>query len=174
MVTQLAKNAGLRVVATASRQETRDWCLTMGASDVIDHRQPLPPQLATLGLETVDFIFNASDTDAYWPVMAELIAPLGRICCLVDNRAPIPLNALKQKSATFAWEFMFTRAMFGTPDMARQGEILNSIAAAVDRGEILPTRTETLGPISAATLREAHARIESGKGIGKLVVVGWP
>lgn len=39
-VTQLGAKAGLRVVSTASGPETREWCLTMGASDVVDRRQP--------------------------------------------------------------------------------------------------------------------------------------
>jgi hypothetical protein len=31
-----------------------------------------------------------------------------------------------------------------------------------------------LTPISAATLREAHAAVEGGRTIGKIVVEGWP
>ena len=34
--------------------------------------------------------------------------------------------------------------------------------------------TRRLAPISAATLREAHAAVESGRTIGKVVVEGWP
>src|SRR5690606_39075213 len=45
---QLAKIAGLRVIATASRDETVDWCRALGADDVIDHRQPLRPQIEAL------------------------------------------------------------------------------------------------------------------------------
>jgi hypothetical protein len=59
----------------------------------------------------------------------------------------VPLNALKSKSARFVWEFMFTRSMFGTPDLAMQGEILRAVAARVDGGELVSTPTETLRPI---------------------------
>ena len=40
---QLARKlTGLTVIATASRPETRDWVLGLGADHVIDHSQPLP------------------------------------------------------------------------------------------------------------------------------------
>jgi NADPH2:quinone reductase len=49
IATQLARElTRLRVVATASRPDTRDWCLKMGAHDVIDHRQPLSGQVKGL------------------------------------------------------------------------------------------------------------------------------
>jgi NADPH2:quinone reductase len=68
---------------------------------------------------------------------------------------------------------MFTRAMFGTPDIARQHEILTRTADLVDRGELCTTLTDTLRPINAANLREAHRRLESGTTIGKVVLAGW-
>jgi hypothetical protein len=34
--------------------------------------------------------------------------------------------------------------------------------------------TERLSPINAANLRTAHAKLESGRMIGKLVLTGWP
>ena len=78
-----------------------------------------------------------------------------------------------RKSAGLVWEFMFTRPMFATPDRARQGEILTRIAQMAAEGRLRPTGTETLSPISADTLREAHRRIESGRTIGKIVLSGF-
>lgn len=170
---QLAKLAGLKVIATASRPETKKWVHDLGADHVVDHRQPLPAQLKALGFAGVDFIANFNNTDAYWRVMAELIRPQGGIVAIVENDGPLELGLLKSKSATFAWEFMFTRAMFQTPDMAKQSELLNETAALVDAGKIRTTLTETLSPINAANLRAAHARLESGRTIGKLVLAGW-
>lgn len=167
---QLARWAGLHVTATASRPETVEWCRTMGADVVIDHRQPLAPQLAE---PEFDYIANFSDTDYYWPAMADLIKPQGKIGSIVENRGPLDINLLKSKSATFVWEFMFTRSMFGTPDMRRQGEILNQIAALIDAGTFRTTLTETLTPINAANLRFAHQKLESGRMIGKLAIAGW-
>jgi zinc-binding alcohol dehydrogenase family protein len=170
---QLAKLAGLSVIASASRPETRQWATSLGADHVVDHRQPLPPQLEALGFREVDFIANFSSTDAYWTVMSEMIRPQGKIVCLVDNAAPLDLKILKRKSATFVWEFMFTRAMFRTPDMSKQGDLLNEVSALVDAKKLRTTLTETLAPINAANLREAHTRLESGRTIGKLALAGW-
>lgn len=171
---QLAKLAGLTVIATASRQETRQWVAGLGADHILDHRQPLPAQLAALGSREVDFIANFSNTDAYWNVMAELIRPQGKIVSIVENSAPLDLNLLKSKSATFVWEFMFTRAMYQTTDMSKQGNLLDETAALVNAKKLRTTLTETFSPINAANLRQAHARLESGRSIGKLAVAGWP
>lgn len=174
MAIQLAKFAGLTVIATASRQETRQWVAGLGADHILDHRQPLPAQLAALGSREVDFIANFSNTDAYWNVMAELIRPQGKIVSIVENSAPLDLNLLKSKSATFVWEFMFTRAMYQTTDMSKQGNLLDETAALVNAKKLRTTLTETFSPITAANLRQAHARLESGRSIGKLAVAGWP
>ena len=43
----------------------------------------------------------------------------------------------------------------------------------IDARKIRGTLRETLRPINAANLRAAHAKLESGTMIGKLVVAGW-
>jgi NADPH:quinone reductase-like Zn-dependent oxidoreductase len=161
------------VIATASRPESRAWCERMGASHVVDHRQPLAPQLAALGLPEVDWIANFSDTDAYWQAMAELIRPQGAIVAIVANRSPLDLNLLKAKSVSFHWEFMFTRPQFRTADRGRQGEILERLAELVEAGAIRSTATTCLVPISPENLARAHALLEGGRTLGKIVLQGW-
>ena len=170
---QLARLAGLVVIATASRPETQKWVTDLGANHVINHRQPLPAQLGTLNFACVHYIANFSNMDVYWSVMAELIRPQGKIVGIVDNKEPLDLKLLKSKSATFAWEFMFTRAMFQTPDMTIQGALLDEVAALIDAKKLRTTLTETISPINAANLRQAHAQLESGRTIGKLALAGW-
>ncbi|MDM7953932.1 MAG: zinc-binding alcohol dehydrogenase family protein [Cyanobium sp. CZS 25K] len=171
---QLAKGAGLTVIASASRPESAAWVRELGATHVVDHHQPLVPQLAALGLAPVDLIANFSDTDAYWEVMAELIRPQGAIVAIVGNRRPLDLNLLKAKSVHLAWEFMFTRSQFQTADMGRQGEILDRLADRFDRGELRSTLCRTLGPINAANLERAYGELASGRMIGKLALSAWP
>ena len=170
---QIAKIANLRVIATASRPETQAWCRTMGADEVIDHTKSLPDQLQRLNYATVDYILNNSSTEQHWAAMCEVIKPQGFICCIVDTIEAVDLNALKRKSIIFAWEFMFTRSMYQTDDMIEQHKLLTRVAHWVDAGMIQSTLTETLSPINAANLRIAHARVESGRMIGKLVLTGW-
>ncbi len=170
---QIAKIAGLKVIATASRPETIAWVKDLGADAVIDHRSNLAPQLEALGIQEVDYIFNTANTAQYWEQTAQIIKPLGKICSIVESPEPLDPNLLMRKSATFSWEMMFTRSMFQTPDMAKQGQILAEVAMWVEEGRLRATATDTLTPINAANLKTAHALLESGKAKGKMVLSGW-
>src|SRR5690606_896287 len=52
---QLARRAGLTVIATASRPETIAWVKELGADHVVNHRQDLAPQVRAAGFEYVDY-----------------------------------------------------------------------------------------------------------------------
>jgi len=171
---QLARRAGFDVIATASRAETADWCRKMGAQHVVDHREPLAPQLAALGFAQIDAAVNFADTDAYWQPLGELLAPEGHVGLIVEPKGPLHIgDPYKAKCIGIHWEFMFGRAKFRTPDMAEQGRILARVAELVDAGELKSIERERLAPINAGNLREAHRRLESGATIGKLVLAGW-
>lgn len=170
---QFAKRAGLTVIATASREETVAWVKELGADHVVDHRRPLRPQLEALGLTQVDWIACFADTDPHWEQMVDLARPQGHIVTIVDNTGPLATALAKAKSLTHAWEMMFTRARFRTPDMAEQGRILSRVAAWVDDGSLRHTLKTTLSPINAANLRQAHRVMESGTAVGKLALAGW-
>jgi len=57
--------------------------------------------------------------------------------------------------------------------MIEQHKLLNQVADWLDAGKLRCTLKETLTPINGANLRKAHARLESGAMIGKLVLRGW-
>lgn len=162
----------LTVIATASRPETVAWATRMGAHHVIDHRQPLAAQVQALGLGAPAFVFSTVNTSGYLPDIAELIAPQGRIA-LIDDPATLDIVPLKRKSLSVHWEFMFTRPLLGTADMARQQHILQEVAQLADAGRIVSTRTQSLGAINAAHLRQAHALLEGGRTIGKITLQGF-
>jgi NADPH:quinone reductase-like Zn-dependent oxidoreductase len=63
--------------------------------------------------------------------------------------------------------------MFKTAGMIRQHELLNQVADWIDAGRIRHAMTTSLTPISVDNLRKAHAQLESGTSIGKLVLHGW-
>jgi NADPH2:quinone reductase len=171
---QLARRAGFTVIATASRPESADWCHAMGAQHVINHREPLGAQLAALGFAQVDAALNFADTDRYWDTLGELLAPQGHVGLIVEPKGALKIgDPYKAKCIGIHWEMMFARPRFRTPDMAEQGRILARVAQLVDAGELKGIRNEALAPINAANLREAHRRLESGAGIGKLVLAGW-
>ncbi len=171
---QLAKElAKLKVIATASRPESEKWCRDLGSDEVIDHTQDLAPQLARVGVPQPEFIFCCNNTDQYFDTFAQIIAPEGKICSIVETHEPHNIYPLMSKSATFVWELMFTRSMYGTPDMIEQHKLLNAVSMLMDEGRLRTTASEVLGPINAANLRKAHEKIETGRTIGKVVLSGW-
>ncbi len=168
---QLAKQvAGLNVIATASRYETETWCRQMGADECINHRKPFKDELNKIGVSSVDYILCLHNTDLHWQNMADAIKPQGRICSVVGNQEPLDLNILKSKSVTFAWEFMFTKSKYGTEDMQSQGELLNRVSELCDRGIIKTTLKANFGSLNTHNLAQAHAQLESGTTIGKIVL----
>jgi len=171
---QLAKQvAQLKVVATASREESRAWCLELGADHVVNHREDIAAQLQAIALPQVDYVLCLNDTDGHWNTMAAVVAPQGHICSIVETSAPVDIDPLKLKSASFSFELMFTRSMFGTADMIEQHKLLNEVARLVDAGTVRTTSAEVVGPIDAKNLRQAHAQIETGRTIGKVVLANW-
>lgn len=171
---QLARAlTALTVVASASRPESGRWVRELGAHHVVNHAKPLKAEVEALGLaEPLRYVFSTHTNAQSWAEVAGFIAPQGRFG-LIDDPEPLDLRLMKFKSVSIHWEAMFTRPMFGTADMIRQHEILTDVAALVDRGAVRPTATRSLGVINAANLRQAHAAIEAGSVIGKLVLAGF-
>lgn len=167
---QLARQlTRMEVIATASRPETRDWCQQMGAHQVVSHHS-LSSDLADLGIVQVDAIFCTNATEQHWQAMAALIRPFGHICTIAESKDPWDLSLLKSKSATFSQEFMFTRSLFQTPDMIEQHRLLQQVATLVDQGVLKSPLTRTLPELTPATLAQAHAELEAGRMMGKLVI----
>lgn len=162
----------LIVISTASRPETQEWVKGLGAHHVIDHSRPLAPQIAELNIGAPAFVFSTTHTEQHASDIAELIAPQGRFGFIDDPKA-LDVMLFKRKAVSIHHELMFTRSLYGTPDMDEQGKILNSLAVLVDDGKIRTTLTEKLSPINAANLKTVHALIESGAARGKIVLEGF-
>jgi zinc-binding alcohol dehydrogenase family protein len=170
---QLARQlTDLTVIATASRPETQGWVRGLGAHHVVDHRKPLADEVAALGIGAPAFVFSTTNTVDHLAQLVEIIAPQGRLA-VIDDPATLDIMPFKRKSVSLHWEFMFTRSMFATADVAAQGELLDEVAGLVDAGTIRTTLADSFGPINAANLRRAHALIESGQARGKIVLEGF-
>lgn len=173
ILVQLARRlTGLTVIGTASRPETSAWVADLGAHHVIDHGQPLAAQLQQIGQPQVRYVASLTQTDAHFAEIAEVVAPQGKVA-LIDDPAALDIRLLKRKSVSLHWEFMFTRPVFATEDMAAQGRLLAELAGLVDAGLVRTTVGEHFGTINAANLKRAHALLESGKARGKIVLEGF-
>ena len=88
----------------------------------------------------------------------------------IDDPQTLNIGAFKPKSISVTPEFMFTRSMFATEDMAYQSDLLRQVADMIDSGQITGTLTEILTGLSVESFREGHQKVESSHMIGKLVI----
>ncbi|KAE8759878.1 MULTISPECIES: zinc-binding alcohol dehydrogenase family protein [Paraburkholderia] len=172
MLIQLANRlTGLTVIATASRPETVEWVKKLGAKHVADHSKPIDEALHAIGFDGVDYIGAITSMPGSAPSLARALNPQGHIT-LIDNFDD-SIAPFKPKSITVSWEMMFTRSLFQTADMDAQHRLLKEVSEMVDAGLLQTTLTHVEGPLTAANLRRAHERIETGKAIGKTVLEGF-
>lgn len=174
---QLAKTlTNATVIATASRESSKQWVTELGADFVVDHTQPLAAQINQLveqeSLGAVTHVASLNNTDAYLDDLVEVLAPMGKLG-LIDDPESLDISKLKLKSISLHWEFMFTRSMFQTQDMDYQHALLNRVADLVDEGAIKTTIGKNIGVINAENLKAAHAELEAGTAIGKIVLEGF-
>ncbi|QCI98296.1 zinc-binding alcohol dehydrogenase family protein [Agrobacterium larrymoorei] len=171
---QLARQlTDLTIIATASRPETKEWVAQLGAHHVIDHSQPIAPQVEALGLGAPSFIFSTTNSDAHAAASVALIAPQGRYCLIDDPAGGFDAMPFKRKAISIHWEMMFARPVFETADILEQHKLLNHVSELVDTGKIKTTLTDVFGKINAENLIRAHALIESGTAKGKIVLAGF-
>ena len=168
----LKAKTNLKVIATASREETKAWVKSLGADYVIDHTEDLNTQIKALGLDAPRYIFSTNQTETYLPQISKLIAPQGKFG-LIDDPKLLDIGEFKSKSVSVHWEFMFTRSMFNTTDIEQQSQLLHQVAELVDNHRIKTTLNQTLGKINAKNLKLAHELIETGRAKGKIVLEGF-
>jgi len=173
ILTQLARRlTGLTVIATASRPESQAWCRQMGAHHVIDHRRPLPEELANLGIPQVRYVASLTASEQNQAAIIDCLQPFGSLA-LIDDPQKFDIVMFKRKSLSVHWESMFTRSSYTTADMGQQGRILAEVSSLLEARALQTTLRQELGPITLTNLRRAHAAVESGKSIGKNVLSGF-
>ena len=174
ILVQLAKAlTGATVIGTASRGSSQEWVTQLGADYVVDHTKPLQPQIEALGLGSLSHVASLNSTDSYFETYTELLQPFGRIAMIDDPATPLDITKMKPKSLSLHIEFMYARSMFNAKDMNEQSKLLNHVADLIDQGYIKTTIGKNLGTINAANLKAAHAELEAGRSIGKIVLEGF-
>lgn len=164
------------VIATASKEESKEYCIQLGADYVIDHSaqgESIAAQIKGLGIAPVSHIASLTHTSQHFDDFVEVIKPQGKIALIDDPTEPLNIQTLKLKSVSLHWELMFTRSKFETDDMVRQHFILNEVSELLERDKIQSTMKQHFGSINAANLIKAHEAIESGQTMGKIVLSGW-
>ena len=80
-------------------------------------------------------------------------------------------SPLFSKSATFHFEFLGARGLFGGPETWKSyRKELNALTELLEANHIKPPAITDIGSLSAESVRRAHTILEEGHGKGKLVV----
>lgn len=173
ILVQLAANiAGLTVVATASRPESRRWLKNLGAHFVLDHLQPLSLELARIGMGGCDYAASLNHSEEHFGEIVRCLYPQGRIG-LIDDPDSLDVMLLKPKSLSLHWEFMFTRSLFATDDRIAQHALLEKVATWIDDQTLKTTMASHFGKINVENLVRAHEALESHRTTGKIVLEGF-
>lgn len=169
VATQLAKWAGLTVISTASRKESKEWSEKMGADHIIDHHKDLTKQLKKIGYQSLPYILILHSTDRYFEEMSELLQPFGHLGSIVESSKDLNLAKLKNKSGSFDWEYMFAKTDYDF-NIASQGAILELLVQLLQEKKIKSTLTKIIPGFTPEVFYQAHQFVEEDKMIGKLVV----
>ncbi|GBG32728.1 Quinone oxidoreductase [Hondaea fermentalgiana] len=159
------------VIASASRPETEEWCKSLGATHILNHRNDFEEELKRLGIDKVDVCFCGVDLDDQFDRIVAIMRPGGRIGSItVGDGSKIDVNkAFFPMRLTISFELMFTRPMFGL-EVERQGAILAKVAEMYDNGTLKKIDNKHLKGLNKASFAEAHELQESGKAVGKITI----
>lgn len=166
---QLAKWAGLSVIATASRKETIAWTQEMGADFVINHRKALTPQLKKIGYSDLPYILILHSTEQYFEEASRLLKPFGKIGSIVEPKKDLNMTTLKNKSGALVWEYMFAKTDAGY-QLDSQGKILQLLVKLLASQKIHSTLTKIIPGFSPEAIFMAHQMLEKNDTVGKIVV----
>lgn len=152
---QFAKAAGAYVIATASA-ENLPVLKELGADLALDYRGPWPEEVlkATEG-QGVDAAFETAGENLVERVIP-VVRPFGRIATILPPQGN--LSGLYTKNQTLYGVFL-----------TRERKRLLEMRPLFERGLARPLIAEVL-PFSLENLRKAHARMDSGRGRGKIVL----
>ena len=163
---QLARESGARAFATAGSAEKCRACEAAGAERAIDYRHE--DFEAALAVEGIDVILDMIGGD-YVPKNLRLLRPEGRL---------VFINAMKGADAEFnALDVMARRlTITGSTLRSRESAFKSALAAEVER-HVWPL--VEAGRFHAGVFRvfqldeaaEAHRLMESGRHIGKIVLI---
>ncbi|MEV7681929.1 zinc-binding dehydrogenase [Streptomyces sp. NPDC088341] len=169
LATQLLKTrTSALVISTASREASRRWCAQMGADLVLDHTGDVPAQLNAAGIPHVDMALSTAASADHLSWIPDILRPFGHLS-VVDGVPSLDVGALAAKSLSLHTEMVFSRIVHGA-DPEAQGQTLESVAEHVTAGRLRPITTRRLDGLTAETMRTAHALVESGRTIGKIVI----
>lgn len=186
MAIQLAHYVGAKPILTTagSDQSVRYLTQELGISPahILRYRGLSLDQLKAKVLEMNGGRFVGAAFDFVGGLMKQLCCEIidydGRVVSIVEEPEDFHLdiwNGRKSplfiKSATFHFELLSARAMFGGPETWKiYRRELNTLTELIEMGHIKPPAITHLGEFSVESVRRAHTLLEEGHVQGKLVL----
>ncbi len=164
---QLAKAMGAVVATTVSTEEKAEIARNLGADDIINYKQEAVAdyvQRITDG-EGFDVVFDTVGGDNI-PKSFEATAVNGTVATIAA-RTTADLSLMHAKNLTFHAVFMLIPMLKGA-GRAHHGEILTRLARMVDNGSVRPLLDPEV--FDFTEVANAHAKLENGKAVGKIVL----
>jgi NADPH2:quinone reductase len=166
---QMAAALGHRVFATAGSDEKCAACVKLGAEKAINYKtQDFVAEIkAATGGKGVDVILDMVGGD-YVPKELKCLADEGRlvlIAFLRGAKTELDINAVMQRRLTISGSTLRPRPVAFKGEIAAR--LRQKIWPLIDAGKIKPVIYKTF-PLAQAA--DAHALLESGEHIGKIVL----
>ena len=167
-VVQIAKAQGARVATTVGSEEKAEIARSIGADDMINYREEAIEQYVKRLTDGIGFhaVFDTVGGPNISPsVQASKLN--GQVAC-IQGRDTINGGLLHIRGTSLHFVFMLIPLLHGV-GRAKHGRFLKHTAGLVDDGDFKPlidAKRFTFDQIA-----EAHAYAESGKQIGKVLVV---
>lgn len=168
LAVQLAKVRGARVAASVSSPEKAELARHLGADDIILYREEdVEAYVERLtGGRGFDIVFDPVGGDHL--NQSFLAAKLtGTVVC-TTARQTYDLTPMQAKGLTLSLVYMLL-AMLKNLNREKHGEILTEIAKLVDAGQVRPLFDPKR--FSFRDANQAHTYWESGKAVGKILLV---
>ncbi|MDR1768301.1 MAG: NAD(P)H-quinone oxidoreductase [Propionibacteriaceae bacterium] len=166
---QYAKALGARVITTAGTPEKLAFCRELGADEAVDYHDDWAARVNKLtGGRGVDVILDIMGAK-YLEANVASLADDGRLVVIGlqgGRKGTLDLNRLLTKRATVTATSLRFRPVAGKVEICQR--VAREIWPLVESGAIKPAPTTTYPFDEAAA---AHAQLESGDNVGRIVLV---
>lgn len=162
---QLAVEQGVQVTAVVSSSQRAQLARELGASTVVIRDGGALTEAAADAGQGYDVVFDASGQDHFADCFA-LVRPQGQVISLV-TRQQVDLTPMHAKGLSLHAVFMLVPMIHGL-GRERHGQILAEVARRIDAGTLRVLIDPRSHPMS--DVGSAHARMEAGHVLGKLLI----
>ncbi|UCE88352.1 MAG: zinc-dependent alcohol dehydrogenase family protein [Pseudomonadota bacterium] len=166
---QLAKHAGARVITTVSSEEKAQLARSLGADEAVLYRERDFVEAVNewTGGRGVDVALDTLGGEVFRRTL-DAVVHYGDVVTLLDPGTDVVWKEARNRNLRVGFELMLTPMLHDLQEARnRHGKILDGCADLFQKGELRIVVGKTL-PFEEAA--QAHALIEEGHGIGKIVL----